>query len=102
MQKLVKKEIIFKTKITASSDGTRTYCLTKSVEDLKGGKGIFILLYPTRTIENLHVEDSTNVHLLNHLKELGLREYMIVNLFATVTQSKLSTRGIALDKDNLA
>ena len=27
---------------------------------------------------------------------------MIVNLFATVTQSKLSTRGIALDKDNLA
>lgn len=102
MQKLVEKEITLKTRITASSDGTRTYSLTKSVEDLKGGKGIFILLYPTRTIENLHVEDSTNVHLLNHLKELGLREYMIVNLFATVTQSKLSTRGIALDKDNLA
>ena len=55
MRKLVEKEITLKTRITASSDGTRTYCLTKSVEDLKGGKGIFILLYPTRTIENLYV-----------------------------------------------
>lgn len=101
MQKSVEKEIMLKTKITASPDGTRTYSLAKSVNDLEGGKGIFVLLYPTRTIENLHVEDSTNVHLLNHLKELGLREYIIINLFSTVTQSRLSTRGITLDNDNL-
>lgn len=101
MKKLVEKEILLKTSIKASPDGARTYSLGKSLESLEGGKGIFILLYPTRTMENLHVEDSTNVHLLNHMKELGLKEYVIVNLFSTVTQSKLSTRGLTLDTENL-
>lgn len=101
MKKLAEKEILLKTSITALPDGTRTYFLGKSLESLEGGKGIFVLLYPTRTMENLHVEDSTNVHLLNHMKELGLKEYGIVNLFSTVTQSKLSTRGLALDTENL-
>lgn len=101
MQKLIEKENILKTKIIASSDNTKTYVLTKTIEGLQGGRGVFILLYPTRTTENLHVEDSTNMHLLNHLKELGLSEYIIVNLFSTVTQSKLSTRGLLLDRNNL-
>lgn len=101
MKKLAEKEILLKTSIKASPDGARTYSLGKSLESLEGGKGIFILLYPTRTMENLHVEDSTNVHLLNHMKELGLKEYVIVNLFSTVTQSKLSTRGLTLDTENL-
>ena len=101
MKKLAEKEILLKTSIKALPDGTRTYFLGKSLESLEGGKGIFVLLYPTRTMENLHVEDSTNVHLLNHMKELGLKEYGIVNLFSTVTQSKLSTRGLALDTENL-
>ena len=101
MQKVIEKENRLITKITASADGSRTYSLTKTVEGLEGGKGIFVLLYPTSTIENLYVEDSTNVHLLNHMKELGLSGYIIVNLFSTVTQSKLSTRGIVLDTDNL-
>lgn len=102
MQKVVEKENMLVTRISASPDGSRTYSLTKTIKGLEGGKGIFVLLYPTRTIENLHVEDSTNVHLLNHMKELGLSEYIIVNLFSTVTQSKLSTRGIVLDNDNLS
>ncbi len=97
MKKLAEKEILLKTSIKALPDGTRTYFLGKSLESLEGAKGIFVLLYPARTMENLHVEDSTNVHLLNHMKELGLKEYGIVNLFSTVTQSKLSTRGLALD-----
>lgn len=101
MQKVIEKENVLKTRITASADGSRTYSLTKTIEGLEGAKGIFVLLYPTRTIENLHVEDSTNVHMLNHMKELGLSGYIIVNLFSTVTQSKLSTRGIVLDRDNL-
>ena len=102
MQKVIEKENVLVTRISASPDGSRTYSLTKTLKGLEGGKGILVLLYPTRTIENLHVEDSTNVHLLNHMKELGLSEYIIVNLFSTVTQSKLSTRGIVLDNDNLS
>lgn len=101
MQKLTEKESVLRTKITATADGSRTYSIVKTVEGAKGGRGIFILLYPTRTLDNLHVEDSTNVHILNHMQELELGEYVIVNLFSTVTQSKLSTRGLTLDTDNL-
>ena len=101
MQKLTESETSLKTNIITSPDGNRTYAITKTIENLQGAKGIFVLLYPTRTPENLHVEDSTNVHLLNHLKELGLSSYTIVNLFSTVTKSKLSTRGLLLDKENM-
>ena len=101
MQKLTEKESVLRTKVTATADGSRTYAIVKTIEELKGGKGVFVLLYPTRTLDNLHVEDSTNVHILNHLQELGLGEYVVVNLFSTVTQSKLSTKGLALDTDNL-
>ena len=102
MQKLMEKESVLRTKLTASADGSRTYSIVKTIEGATaGGKGIFVLLYPTRNLDNLHVEDSTNVHILNHMQELGLGGYVIVNLFSTVTQTKLSTRGIALDIDNL-
>lgn len=101
MQKLTEKENVLRTKVTATADGSRTYSITKSIEGAKGCRGVFILLYPTRTLDNLHVEDSTNVHILNHLQELGLGEYVVVNLFSTVTQSKLSTKGLTLDTDNL-
>ena len=101
MQKLTVKESVLRTRITATSDGSRTYSIEKTIEGVKGGRGVFILLYPTRTLDNLHVEDSTNVHILNHLQELGLGEYVVVNIFSTVTQGKLSTKGLALDTDNL-
>lgn len=101
MQKLREKESALRTKLTASTDGSITYSIVKTIEGATGGKGIFVLLYPTRNLDNLHVEDSTNVHILNHMQELGLGGYVIVNLFSTVTQTKLSTRGITLDADNL-
>lgn len=101
MKKLAEREILLKANIKASPDGTRTYVLGKSLESLEGGKGILVLLYPARTMENLHVEDSTDIHLLNHMKELGLKEYGIATLFSAVTQSKLFTRGFALDAENL-
>ena len=102
MQKLKEKESILSTKLTASTDGSSTYSIVKTIDGASaGGKGIFVLLYPTRNLDNLHVEDFTNVHILNHMQELGLGGYVIVNLFSTVTQTKLSTRGIALDTDNL-
>ena len=98
----MEKESDLRTKLTASTDGSRTYSIVKTIEGATaGGNGIFVLLYPTRNLDNLHVEDSTNVHILNHMQELGLGGYVIVNLFSTVTQTKLSTKGIAFDTDNL-
>lgn len=90
------------TKITVSEDGTRTYSYSKKLEDISGVEGIFILLYPTRDITNYHVVDSTSMHLMNHMNDLGLNSFTIVNLFSTVTKSRLSTCGLSIDQENLA
>ena len=101
MQKLKEKESVLRTKLTASTDGSRTYSIAKTIDEATGGKGIFVLLYPTHNLDNLHVEDSTNVHIMSHMQELELGGYVIVNLFSTVSQTKLSARRLALDTDNL-
>lgn len=101
MANLIQKEASVKTTILASEDGKRTFSITKEVEGIEGGHAYFILLYPTRTADNCYIEDSTNNHLLNHLDDLGLRSYTIVNLFSKVTQSRLSLSGLALDEENM-
>lgn len=101
MEKLKLHELHMVTKITTSEDSEKTFSFEKELEDVNGKHGIFVLLYPTRNVENCHVEDSTNVHLLNHLKELNMASYTVINLFATVTKSKLSTRNLEVDEENL-
>lgn len=101
MKNLVKTEIAVKTEILSSEDGNRTYSIKKEITGIAGSHAYFILLYPTRTQENCYVEDSTNNHLLNHLAELGLNSYTIINLFAQVTQSRLSLAGLTVDEENM-
>lgn len=101
MPKLAQKEITTVTKITTSEDGTKTFSITRSVPGMVGEHAVFILLYPTRNAGNCFIDDSTNTHLMNHMGELGLQSYTIVNLFATVTQSRLSLKGLQIDEENL-
>ena len=101
MKNLVTTEIAVKTEILSSEDGNRTYRITKEITGIPGSHAYFILLYPTRTQDNCYVEDSTNNHLLNHLAELGLNSYTIINLFAQVTQSRLSLAGLTVDEENM-
>lgn len=101
MANLIQKEASVKTTILASEDGTKTFSITKEVEGIEGEHAYFILLYPTRTADNSYIEDSTNNHLLNHLDDLGLRSYTIVNLFSKVTQSRISLSGLTLDEENM-
>lgn len=101
MANLIQTETSVKTTILASEDGTKTFSITKEVEGIEGGHAYFILLYPTRTAENCYIEDSTNNHLLNHLDDLGLSSYTIINLFSKVTQSRLSLSGLTLDEENM-
>ena len=101
MKNLVKTEIAVKTEILSSEDGNRTYSIKKEITGIAGSHAYFILLYPTRTQENCYVEDSTNNHLLNHFAELGLNSYTIINLFAQVTQSRLSLAGLTVNEENM-
>lgn len=101
MANTVEKEIQTISKIVTSEDGKYTYLYTKELNGMEGKNGLFIMLYPTRNQENFFVEDSTNAHIQNHMKELGLRSYSVVNLFSKVTATRLSTRGLLVDTDNL-
>lgn len=101
MANLIRTEMAVKTSILSSEDGARTFSITKEVEGIEGGHAYFILLYPTRTADNAYIEDSTNNHLLNHLDDLGLKSYTVINLFSKVTQSRLSLSGLSLDEENM-
>lgn len=101
MAKTVQKEIQTTSKIVTSEDGKYTYLYTKELNGMEGKNGIFIMLYPTRNQENFFVEDSTNVHIQNHMREMGLKSYSVANLFSKVTATRLSTRGLLVDTDNL-
>lgn len=101
MKKIIEKEIHTTIKIKASEDGTHAYSYTKEFTNMDGKSGIFIMLYPTRNQDNFFVDDSTNMHIQNHITELGLKSYTVVNLFSTVTSSRLSTKGLLLDTENL-
>lgn len=102
MPKLTQKELTTTTKIVTSEDGLKTFSITREIKGFKGEHAIFILLYPTRTANNCYVDDSTNTHLTKHMQEMGLNSYTIVNLFSTVTQSRLSMRGLEVDEENMA
>ena len=101
MRKLKEMSIHSVTSLATSEDGEYTYRFTKEFEELEGKRAILILLYPTRTAENYHVEDSTINHIMNHMKKLGLKSYTIINLFSHVVKKRLSTRGLEVDKTNL-
>lgn len=90
------------TRIVTSESGEETFSYTKELQGVNGRHGIFIMLYPTRDEENFHVEDSTSMHIQNHMKELELNSYTVVNLFSKVTKSRLSVKGLTVDEENLA
>lgn len=101
MENLKEMSIHSTTSLTASENGGHTYAFTKDFEELNGKRGVLILLYPTRTEENYHVEDSTTIHIMKHMKQLGLKSYTTVNLFSHVVRKRLSTRGLTIDEENL-
>ena len=101
MERLKEMSMHSTTTLMTSEDGKNTYCFSKEFEELEGKRGILILLYPTRTVENYHVEDSTTIHIMKHMKKVGLKAYTIVNLFSHVVKKRLSTRGLEIDEENL-
>lgn len=101
MTKLKENEVHIITRIITSETGEETFSYTKELQGIGGKNGIFIMLYPTRNEENFHVEDSTSMHIQNHMIELELNSYTVVNLFSKVTKSRLSVKGLTVDTENL-
>ena len=89
------------TEIIASDDGKHTYELIKRLVGVDGERGYMVLLYPTRTEDNIFSNDSTLTHLVSHMQDLGFNELHIINLFSKVVNCKMSTRGLSVDEDNM-
>lgn len=80
--------------------GNHTYEIKKTIDGFKGDKAILIGLYPTVDGDNITKIDSTQLHLINHMKELGLNEVRIMNLYSEVFDRMPTTSQLTYDKEN--
>lgn len=82
-----------------TDDGKQTYEIRRKWAD-KGKKGLVIELYPTISASRCETLDLSTMHLMNHVRDFGWSEVRIVNLYATVVDSK--PRVSELKEDSLA
>ena len=90
-----------KTEIVSSDDKKHTYSIKKTIEGAEGKEGIILQINPTITADELHHTDSTTMHIMNHLTELGLCSIQMVNLFSKVCKGKMSTKNLEADIENI-
>ena len=92
---------VVQTEIITSDDGSNTYEVIKKLNGIDGDCAYLISLYPTRNESNIYANDSTLNHLVSHLADIGINELHIVNLFSKVVNTRLSSRGLKVDEDNM-
>lgn len=89
------------TDLIVSDDGLHTYETIKRLVGVEGECGYLISLYPTRNKDNIFSNDSTLIHIVSHIPELGFNELHIINLFSKVIHGKMSVRGLEVDRENM-
>lgn len=89
------------TEIVSSDDKKHTYSIKKTMEGAEGKDGIILQINPTISADELHHIDSTTLHIMNHLSEMGLRSVQMVNLFSKVCKGKMSTKSLEMDIENI-
>lgn len=90
------------TEVIASDDGLNTYEVIKKLVGVDGESGYLISLYPTRNENNIFSNDNTLNHIVSHMQELGFNELHMINLFSKVVTSKISSRGLTVDEENMS
>lgn len=99
------KTTVIRTTIVSSDDNQHTYEIRKELLDqdnqpIKGDAAVLIGMYPTVTTEDGYKLDTTALHILSKMEELGLRTVRIINLFSKVCKARLSAKGLEVDKAN--
>lgn len=91
---------------TIVTDKSKKYCyeIERTLDEQKGEKAIVLGLYPTlgNSKEDIYDVDMTTKHLISHMPEMNLNEVRMVNLFSKITHSRMSTRGLECDTDNIS
>ncbi len=101
MEKLITTTSQITTTVTSNTTGKNTFAIERTLSNVKGDTAIIVLLYPTISSTRPFSEDSTLLHLTRHMEEMKLNRIVIINLFSKVCRSRLSTRGIKVDENNL-
>ena len=88
------------TTIITNDEETRVFEICREF-DRDGEEAILVTLYPTLTEPNTF--DLSSVHLINHSTDEGLNFSKIhfVFLFSKVVKTKMSTRGLTMDVENM-
>ena len=88
------------TTVITNDEGNRVYEICREFDN-DGDEVILLTLYPTLTMPNNF--DLSSVHLINHAADEGLqlRKVHFIFLFSKVVSTKLSTRGLKVDVENL-
>ncbi len=88
------------TTIITNDEENRVFEICREFDN-DGEEVILLTLYPTLTTPNSF--DLSSVHLINHAADEGLqlRKVHFVFLFSKVVSTKLSTRGLKVDVENM-
>ena len=92
------------TMLVNSDDGKRNYEIIREIsgDDIKEGKeAVLVTICPSDSALGELKLDSTSTHIINHLKELGIKRLSIINLFSQITNSRMSCKGLTVDTDNM-
>ena len=89
------------TELVCSEDGKNTYEIIKRLKGAEGNVGIIVMLFPTRNVDNINSDDNTINHIVSHMKDFNFKEIRIINLFSKVVNSRISSRGLQVDQDNM-
>lgn len=90
------------TKIVSDNDGQNTFEVMRELKGVDGEKAIVVQLFPTLSEEDVEKLDITTFHLINKMRELGLSQVRVINLFSQVCKSeRLSTRNLPIDTENI-
>lgn len=90
------------TTIISNKEGDRTYEIAKDIKGIEGKTAVVIMLYPGTSYKDILKCDSTSQAIINHCEELGISKIRMVNLFSKVCSSRMSTRNIEIDTENIA
>lgn len=90
------------TTIISNKEGDRTYEIAKDIKGIEGITAVVIMLYPGTSYKDMLKCDSTSQAIINHCEELGISKIRMVNLFSKVCSSRMSTRNIEIDTENIA
>ena len=97
--KNITHKVCVETELICSEDGENTYEVIKRLKGVDGETGVIVMLFPTKKGDNIYSDDNTTNFLISHMKDLGLNEIRIINLFSKVSNSRVSARGLQVDTD---